>query len=147
MTDCRFIVIGRNCSFGPEASALKNLEWRGDVTNLKTFYGDISLLIVPSLVEEAYTRVVLEAAVNGIPVIANDIGGIPEALGNSGILVQISDDTETMVTDYCIAIARLLGDPALYGEYSARALQKAEEYKRAIRSVSMENCLRYLKAS
>ena len=42
------------------------------------------LLLVPSKVEEAFGRVVVEAGLRGIPSIVSDKGGLHEALNNSG---------------------------------------------------------------
>ena len=70
----------------------KNLHLWGDNPNSKRFYDSIGLLLVPSLIEEGFPRVILEAAVNGIPTIANSLGGIPEALGDSGIPVALSNN-------------------------------------------------------
>ncbi len=69
----------------------------------------------------------------GIPVIANKIGGIPEAMGNSGILIDV-DMTDPLsvnqLTDkYISAINRLLHDHNEYAVYSERALQRAKAYE------------------
>jgi hypothetical protein len=42
--------------------------------------------MVPST-DEAFGRVIVEAQVNGIPVVARRTGGIPEALGDAGVLL------------------------------------------------------------
>lgn len=49
------------------------------------------ILIVPSVVEEAFGRVIVEASLRGIPVIAHNIGGISEALNGAGILLDSLD--------------------------------------------------------
>lgn len=55
------------------------------------------VVLVPSRWEEAYSRVAREAALLGIPVLASDVGGIPEALedvgpGHRHALVEDLDD-------------------------------------------------------
>jgi len=62
------------------------LGWRDDVANVLT---DLDLLVVPSTVAEATTRVILEAFSAGVPVVAYAIGGIPEIVkdGENGFLV------------------------------------------------------------
>jgi glycosyltransferase involved in cell wall biosynthesis len=100
---------------------------------MKAFYGQIDLLLVPSLVEEAFPRMILEAAVNGVPVIANRRGGIPEALGDSGILIDWDHDKEPNTAEiaekYVDAIRRVLDDDDLYRHYSKKALARAEAYE------------------
>ena len=50
-------------------------------------YAQARLLLVPSVWEEAWGRVVTEAQLNGIPVLATAIGGLPESVGPGGILI------------------------------------------------------------
>jgi glycosyltransferase involved in cell wall biosynthesis len=79
--------------------------------------------------------VILEAAVNGIPVVANKIGGIPEAMGESGIIVDAGPggyaDADTVAAKYVLAIRKLFGDDQRYEYESKRALIRAREYQRA----------------
>jgi glycosyltransferase involved in cell wall biosynthesis len=131
-TDYPFIVVGRNYEKGFK-KPVSNLNWFGDLNDMQAFYGQIRLLVVPSIIEEAFSRVILEAAVNGIPVIANRVGGIPEALGESGVLVDIDLKREIapdeLADQYIAEIDRLLEDRGLYAAYSQRALQRAREYE------------------
>ena len=54
----------------------------------KDFYKEIDIMIVPSLVEEAFGRVVIEANFNGIPVLASNRGALPELIkeGENGMI-------------------------------------------------------------
>ena len=47
-----------------------------------------SIIVVPSIWEEPYGLVVAEAMANGVAVIASKLGGIPEILGENGILLN-----------------------------------------------------------
>jgi glycosyltransferase involved in cell wall biosynthesis len=58
------------------------------VPDIRVVYRQARMLLVPSFVEEAFARVILEAHTSGIPVVASNRGGIPEALGKGGILVE-----------------------------------------------------------
>ncbi|GAA2545259.1 MULTISPECIES: glycosyltransferase [Streptomyces] len=63
-----------------------------NVTHVPRVYDRASLhrshrvLLVPSAVEEAFPRVIVEAALHGVPNIGTDRGGIPEAIGDTGIV-------------------------------------------------------------
>ena len=47
-----------------------------------------SIIVIPSIWEEPYGLVAAEAMSNGIAIIASDIGGIPEIVKESGILIE-----------------------------------------------------------
>ena len=67
----------------------KNVIFTGNVNyeNLPYYYSASDLFVHPSYVE-SMGRVILEAQSSGTPVIATNIGGIPEALcKNGGILI------------------------------------------------------------
>ena len=59
--------------------------------DMNNIWNETKLLIVPSIVEEAFGRVIVEASIRGIPVIAHNRGGIAEALNGSGILLDNLD--------------------------------------------------------
>ena len=96
--ECRFFVVGGPMFSGVDyyrrVAACSNglpvsfLDWQDDVARV---YSDLDLLVVPSCVTEATTRVILEAYSAGVPVVAFPSGGIPEVLrdGETGFL---SDD-------------------------------------------------------
>jgi glycosyltransferase involved in cell wall biosynthesis len=58
------------------------IEYLGYVDSSK-FFEMINVLIVPSLWNEPFGRVVLESIINRKPVIASNMGGIPELLSNN----------------------------------------------------------------
>lgn len=73
------------------SESLKNVIYVGKVDNknLNVYYNAADIVIVPSLYEEGFGRVILEAMSCGTPVIASKRGGIPEALDSSvGVLVE-----------------------------------------------------------
>ena len=75
------------------------------------------LLLVPSTCEEAFGRVAPEAQHHGIPVLASCTGGLPEAVGTGGRLIDDFHDAGAWVR----AIREVLEDPALYRRLSDRA--------------------------
>lgn len=67
---------------------LPNVTYMKRQVDMRTVYGKSHILVVPSQWEEAFGRVIVEAQINGIPVLASAVGGIPEALGDGGVLVK-----------------------------------------------------------
>ncbi len=139
MPNTQFVIVGKNYYYQFKKFP-KNLEYLGHLRDMKKFYSQIKVLLVPSIVEEAFPRVILEAAINGIPVIANKIGGIPEALGDSGILIDIELNTDInqdeIAERYIYQINRLLNDDNEYTTYSKKALSRAKEYLKEQNKIS-----------
>lgn len=48
----------------------------------------MKILPIPSQWEEAFGRVAIEAMVNGIPVIASNVAGLRDSVGEGGILIE-----------------------------------------------------------
>ena len=88
---------------------------------VRTIYQSAALLLAPSQVEEAFGRVVLEACANGIPVVASDIGGIPEALGKGGLLVGPTDPAQ----EWAKAVESILTDTDLSQRLSSAGVEHA----------------------
>lgn len=73
------------------SNTLKNVIFVGrvDNENLDVYYNAADLVAVPSIHEEGFGRVILESLSCGRPVVASNLGGIPEALDASvGVLVE-----------------------------------------------------------
>ncbi|MGI5131332.1 glycosyltransferase family 4 protein [Pseudonocardia sp. CA-107938] len=89
---------------------------------LEATFAAADLLVQPSRVE-AYGMVVTEALARGIPVLAADVGGMPEILGDQdvpGILVPPGD-----VDALAAALRRWLDEPGLQAELrQAAALRR-----------------------
>ena len=68
-----------------------NVRQMGRRNSLHQEYLDSTLLIVPSLVEDAAPRVVTEAGLHGRPAIGSDRGGIPELIPSSDLLLPPED--------------------------------------------------------
>ncbi|HOD35468.1 MAG TPA: glycosyltransferase [Syntrophales bacterium] len=109
---------------------LFNIGWVDDIGR---FFEQVKVLIVPSLIDEGFSRIILEASMRGIPVIANRIGGIPEALGESGILVGLgrkeSLDIDRLATIYRSHVENLLSNKEVYDKYRRQALNRAAAYR------------------
>jgi glycosyltransferase involved in cell wall biosynthesis len=69
------------------------IEWTGFTTNIAAELAEVDALVLPSLFGEGLPMVVLEAMAAGLPVIASDVEGVPEAVVDreNGLLVQPGD--------------------------------------------------------
>jgi glycosyltransferase involved in cell wall biosynthesis len=143
MPSIQFAIMGGNYTYRSN-NFPRNIHYLGNVLDLNEYYKAISLLIVPSTIDEGYPRVVVEAAKNGIPAIANNKGGIPEALGGSGILIDIEPSLDAMVEKYVAAINWLFDNPTEYITYSEKALERSKEYEKELFTQSMRNYENYL---
>ncbi len=142
----RFIVIGGKYTHTFNRIP-NNVEYLGEITDVKEFYKRIKILLVPSLHYDSFPRVILEAAVNGIPAIANKAGGIPEALGDSGILVNIdldNFDVNRITEKYVSFINMLLNNEDMYINFSNKSLQRAKEYKEQQNEKCLYNYMTYI---
>lgn len=100
---------------------LPNVTLNSPVRDMKQVYGKAKILMAPSMWEEAYGRVATEAQFSGIPVIASNRGGLPEAVGPGGVLL----DPEGPIEPWIAAIRRLWDEPEYYSELSQKALDYA----------------------
>jgi glycosyltransferase involved in cell wall biosynthesis len=96
--DARFAIFGATM-FGPAAyesevraaAAGLPIEFRGWVENVYDALAAIDVLLVPSAPHEATTRVILEAATAGVPVVAFASGGIPEVLSEANLARSVEE--------------------------------------------------------
>lgn len=73
------------------ADRLPNVVYAGRIDNslLPAYYAAADILCVPSLYEEGFGRIIIEALSCGCPVVASNMGGIPEAVDATvGVLVE-----------------------------------------------------------
>ena len=102
-------------------SALPNVTFFRPQNDMRTVYGKCKILLAPSIWQEAYGRVATEAQMNGIPVVASTRGGLPEAVGPGGVLL----DPDGPVDDWAVVIHKLWQDQRHYWELSTAALTYA----------------------
>ncbi|MGE3623413.1 MAG: glycosyltransferase [Bdellovibrionales bacterium] len=96
---------------------LPNISISGPYSDMRPVYRKCKILLVPSFVEEAYGRVATEAQLSGIPVIASARGGLPEAVGDGGILL----DPECPLDEWIVATKKLWVNDFFYADISLRA--------------------------
>ncbi|MEV0269282.1 glycosyltransferase family 4 protein [Hamadaea sp. NPDC050747] len=68
---------------------------------------------------ETYGMVIIEALARGMPVVATDVGGVPEALGRGGLLVPPEDPAS-----YARAVRSWLTDPHVRADLRTAALTR-----------------------
>ena len=63
------------------------VRWRGFSADVPAWMAAAACVVVPSVWQEPYGLVAAEAVALGRPVVASDIGGLPEACGGKAVLV------------------------------------------------------------
>jgi glycosyltransferase involved in cell wall biosynthesis len=102
--------------------ALPNVETAHPARDMRAVYRRARLLLMPSLLEESWGRVVTEAQLSGIPAIASDRGALGEAVGAGGIVLPLGATVER----WCMAVEALLDDAVAYAAASRAARARAE---------------------
>jgi len=84
----------------------------------------LDVLVLPSAYEEMGS-VLVEAMASGVPVVASDVGGIPEVVrdGETGLLVRPGD-----VAALAAALDRLVADPEVRARLAAGARARSAAY-------------------
>jgi glycosyltransferase involved in cell wall biosynthesis len=108
-------------SLAARLRALKNVRFIHRTDDMRKIYRHSRLVLMPSLCVEAWGRVVSEAQVSGIPALASSSGGLPEAVGPGGLIV----DREASLTDWVAALGRLWDDASEYQYYAEAAMRHA----------------------
>lgn len=68
--------------------AMDNLTWGGFIPNMSQIYASTACLLVLSQWEETFGRVIVEAHMNGIPVVALDRGAVREVAGKAAVYIN-----------------------------------------------------------
>jgi glycosyltransferase involved in cell wall biosynthesis len=92
-------------------------------SEVPSFLAAVDVLAVPSY-DEGLPRVVLEAMAMQVPVVASNVGGIPEAVqdAHTGFLVPPGD-----AVALAAALERLLDDPGLGSRFGSAGRQRARQ--------------------
>ena len=129
------------------------------VDDIHTVFEQTRVALVPSVWAEARSRIILEAMVRGIPVLASDVGGLAEAkLGVEYLLpvnpvvryratvdelmVPMAEIPEQEVGPWRAALERLLGDERHYAELAEESREAALAYARGLSVAPFEAYLR-----
>jgi glycosyltransferase involved in cell wall biosynthesis len=105
------------------AKQIANLDYLGLIPNnqLHNYYRTADVLLVPSQYPEGFGRVICEALACGTPVIASNIGGIPDAMDNTvGVLCDLD------IENFVAALLQMSEDRAWHRALKANARLFAE---------------------
>ena len=124
--NAQFIVIGdgkfrREIERKCEIYKLKvKFTGRIDASSIPEWMNAFDVLILPSR-NEGFPNVCIEAQSCGCPVVGSNVGGIPEAIGNGGLIV--ADTGVNFEKEFSDAVVRLLEKPPPLDQLRNRALQ------------------------
>lgn len=119
----------------------KHVVFKGYITHgeeLLNLFKSSSCFILPSL-WEGLPQVLLEAMACGTPIIATDVGGIPNLLQNekNGLLVKSADPDEIAKS-----VLKLITNESLYNEVIKNGLNTVLDYTLEVQRERMLNILR-----
>jgi len=85
----------------------------------------IDVLAVPSIWQEPFGRIIIEAYAHGIPVIASNRGGIPEIVKENITGLLFDPD---VVGELCIGLERLAGDKGMLRSMGENAVSASKAF-------------------
>jgi Glycosyl transferases group 1 len=103
---------------------LPNVAYVPRTHEMDNLYATHRLLLVPSVVEDAFPRVIVEGALNGLPTIGSAVGGVGEAIGPGGSIINSRSPS-----DWGAAIDSV-SNPELLAHYGHAAHQHAQQFVR-----------------
>lgn len=104
----------------PQGGGGDYIKFLGKIPGASKYLKAFDAFILPSR-KEGFPYAILEAMQAGLPVIASKVGGIPEALGDAGILVP-ADDAKALAGE----MQNLLADENLRKALSQKSLERSK---------------------
>jgi D-inositol-3-phosphate glycosyltransferase len=133
--DVNIVIAGNDFTGGAKAQSLQTLaeaeglgeryRFLGYCSNVPKVLQQIDILTLPSQRDrEAFPRIIVEAMACGLPVVATDVAGIPEAVrdNETGSLVDADD-----FDGFTAALRALVTDPDRRRRYGAAAIERSKE--------------------
>lgn len=99
-----------------------NVQLNKPTSDMRSVYADTRVLLFPTH-HDTYGKVVAEAMQFGIPVIASDVGGVPEVVDEAAILL------EPHQYEAWSEAVRSMDDPKVYAEWAGKSKARGEELK------------------
>lgn len=133
---CKLVLVGSGEGLQQVKSLVMDLQLQkqvifvGKILSIDPYVASSDLFLLPSS-QESFGLAALEAMAYGVPVVASNIGGIPEVVvnGETGFLSPVGD-----IADMSRSVVRLLSDPELYRKMSLAAIARSKKF-------SVENIL------
>jgi glycosyltransferase involved in cell wall biosynthesis len=142
--EIKFLVVQSRGRWGTALQVLKfhpsdfpNVKVIGHQRNMKPVYGATKALLLPSVWHESGARVIAEALINGIPVLASRTGGSAELVGTGGVMFDLpaivkekrgEAASEEVVRPWLEEIKRIWHDPDHYAQLVARVEVEAKQH-------------------
>ena len=123
---------------GFKLDRIPNVQVIPNQSDMRGVYGQTRILLFPAFFAEASGRIIIEAQLNGIPILASPRGGIPENLNGGGFLLKTPDrctqnfmaiPTPEEVQPWIDQMRVLLEDKEAYEEAQRRALHAVEDFR------------------
>ena len=93
------------------ARALGNVRWQAPTLDMRQAYAQARVLLMPSIWEESFGRTVIEAQLNGLPVLASHRGALPALVGQGGLTLE----AHAPIADWAQALRHLYAQPEAAG--------------------------------
>ena len=100
---------------------LPNVLWHSHVLDSRKLYAEARIVLAPSRWDEGWGRVVTEAQLNGIPVLASNRGNLADTVGPGGIVL----DPDADISVWCNALGDLWDRVDVYDKLVHAALRHA----------------------
>jgi len=116
---------------GPQPwDRVRNVKLAGPVRDMRRIYQCAKLLLAPRQWLETWRRVATEAHFSGIPVLASDRGGLPEAVGPGGLCLP----ADSPLSVWREAFSQIWDDPVCYKQLcdAARQYSQRREIRRDV---------------
>jgi glycosyltransferase involved in cell wall biosynthesis len=142
--EIKFLVVQSRGRWGTAMQVLKyepsdfpNVKVIGHQRNMKPVYGATKALLLPSVWHESGARVIAEAMINGIPVLASRTGGSAELVGQGGKIFDLPEEVreqrgqpapEEVIRPWLEEIKRIWHDPAYYAQLVAKVEVEARQH-------------------
>ena len=111
-------------------AGLDRVRFVGHISTVAGLFAGSDVVVVPSEWNEAFGLVAAEAMASGAAVIVSDAGGLPEVVGNEGLVFQRGNSV-----DLENQLRRLIESPELRSDLSKRGR------KRAVEQFSIDRCV------
>ena len=98
-----------------------NIEWFSSVPDMNFILDQTRLLLVPRFSEEGFCRLITEAQLGGIPVLATNRGYLPDNVGPGGKVLGVDDDLRGWLDEF----DRFFEDQSYYQIMSERSRKHA----------------------